>query len=57
MMYFLLSFVFFSRPCILARYFVFSWDVQALAIVYMTFVIYGQCLWFVFMDLYLWICI
>jgi CDP-diglyceride synthetase len=35
-------------PCILAGHFVFIWDVQTLAIVYMTFVVYGW-FWFSFM--------
>ena len=48
-------FYFLLGPCILAGHPIFSWDVQTLSIVYMTFMVYGQCLWFVFMDLYLWI--
>jgi hypothetical protein len=43
---------FFLGPCILARYFVFTGDVQTLIIVYMTFVVYGYCLW-----LCVWICV
>jgi hypothetical protein len=43
---------FFLGPCIPASHFVFTWDVQTLAIVYMTFV--------VFMDgfgLIVWMCV
>ena len=43
-MYFL-YFCFPLGPCILAGHFVFIWDVQTLAIVYMTFLVYGQYLW------------
>jgi hypothetical protein len=56
-----LFFLFLLGPCILAGHFVFAWDVQTLSIVYMTFVVYGQCLWFVFMamclDMCLWMCL
>jgi hypothetical protein len=46
------SSLFFLGPCIPAGHFVFTWDVQTLAIVYMTFV--------VFMDgfgLIVWMCV
>jgi hypothetical protein len=56
-MMYIFPFLFLLGPCILAGHFVFAWDVQTLSIVYMTFVVYGQCLWFVFMGLCLWLCV
>ena len=55
-------FCFLLGPCILAGHFVFIWDVQTLIFVYMTFVVYGQYLWFcisgfVFMAMCLWLCV
>jgi hypothetical protein len=40
-MYIFPLFFFSLGPCILARHFVFIWDVQTLTIVYTTFVVYG----------------
>jgi hypothetical protein len=51
-----LFFLLLLGPCILARHFVFIWDVQTLTIVYMTFVVYGW-FWFSFMVMYLWLCV
>jgi hypothetical protein len=48
MMYFCLFFCLLLWPCILARHFVFIWDVQTLTIVYMTFVV----LWMVLVFFY-----
>jgi hypothetical protein len=49
MMYIFLYFCLLLGPCIPARHFVFTWDVQTLAIVYMTFVVFmdgfGFLLW------------
>jgi hypothetical protein len=47
-MYIFVYFCLLLWPCILARHFVFIWDVQTLTIVYMTFVVYGW-FWFSFM--------
>jgi hypothetical protein len=44
-MMYIFSFFFFLGPCIPAGRFVFTWIVQTLIIVYMTLVVYGQCLW------------
>jgi hypothetical protein len=48
MMYIFVYFCLLLWPCIPANHFVFTWDVQTLAIVYMTFVVYGW-FWFSFM--------
>jgi hypothetical protein len=48
MMYIFLYFCLLWWPCILARHFVFIWDVQTLTIVYMTFVV----LWMVLVFFY-----
>ena len=36
---------------------IYSWDVQTLAIVYMTLEVHGQYLRFVYMGLCLWLCV
>jgi hypothetical protein len=46
------SFFFFLGPCIPANHFVFIWDVQTLAIVYMTFVVFMDGFGFL-----LWLCV
>jgi hypothetical protein len=43
---------FFLGPCIPASHFVFTWDVQTLAIVYMTFVVFMDGFGFL-----LWLCV
>jgi CDP-diglyceride synthetase len=48
MMYIFVYFCLLLWPCILARHFVFIWDVQILTIANMTFVVYGW-FWFSFM--------
>jgi hypothetical protein len=46
------SLFFFLGPCIPANHFVFTWDVQTLAIVYMTFVVFMDGFGFL-----LWLCV
>jgi hypothetical protein len=46
------SSLFFLGPCIPANHFVFTWDVQTLAIVYMTFVVFMDGFGFL-----LWLCV
>jgi CDP-diglyceride synthetase len=55
MMYIFVYFCLLLWPCILARHFVFIWDVQTLTIVYMTFVVYGW-FWFSFMVMCMAMC-